>query len=123
MFDDPGRELRRLEQELLAAEAEELDNFEEYDEADDLLAEAKMLLGDYDDDPPIRNHANGYGRRMPNPAVDFSRTVYDDEDFDEDAAVLVEKTKTKGIGDLVFLAILEVIGILAIVGWWLQWLM
>ena len=132
MFDDPRKELRRLEEELLAAEYEqeeqieqydEFEDFGEYDEDEAILAEARALIGE--EEPPIyRNHANGYGTRMPNPAVDFNRTVYADEEFDEDSAVLVEKKKKeKGIGGLVFLAILELIGILGIVGWWVLWLL
>ena len=132
MFDDPRKELRRLEEELLAAEYEEEEPIEEYDEFEDfgaydedevILAEARALIGD--EEPPIyRNHANGYGARQPNPAVDFNRTVYADEEFDEADAVLVEKRKKeKGIGGLVFLAILELIGILGILGWWVLWLL
>ena len=77
----------------------------------------------------------------------WSYGVYDDEEFDEDAAILAEsprqrkkrikqekqqakaekkrrkkEKKQKGIGGLVLLAILEVFGILAIIGWWIQWL-
>ena len=127
MFDDPRKELPRREEELLAAEYEEEEQIEQYDEFEDfgeydedeaILAEARALIGE--EEPPIyRNHANGYGTRRPNPAVDFNRTVYADEEFDEDSAVLVEKKKKeKGIGGLVFLAILELIGILGSVGWW-----
>ena len=132
MFDDPRKELRRLEEELLAAEYEEEEQIEQYDEFEDfgeydedeaILAEARALIGE--EEPPIyRNHANGYGTRRPNPAVDFNRTVYADEEFDEDSAVLVEKKKKeKGIGGLVFLAILELIGILGIVGGGVLWLL
>ena len=144
MFDDPKKELQRMQRELLAAEQETEEEvytpFEDYtacgdyDEEEQLLKEAKMLIGDFDDEPPIRNHANGYGNRRTvsapqkappapkNPAVDFNRTVFSDEEFDEKNAVLVEE-QPKGIGGLLLLAILEVLGILAIVGWWIQWLM
>lgn len=119
IFDDPRRELRRLEEELLAEEREEEYEefgdygFEEYDEDAELLAQAKALIGD--EAPPVRRR---------NPAVDFNRTVYADEEFDEDDAVLVKKRKKeKGIGGLLFLAILELMGILGIVGWWILWLL
>lgn len=123
MFDDPKKELRRMEQELLAAEYEEEpepDFGDEFElEEGDWLQEAKALIGD-EEEIPIRNHANGYGTR--NYAVDFDRTVYDDEEMDEDKALFAEETKSKGIGGLVVLALLEVLGIVAIVLWWVQWL-
>lgn len=139
MFDDPRKNLHWMEQELLAEE-----DPEQPDEIYDTFSgEFQEPYGQYDDDalmdlvdelieeeapePPVRNFANGYGRRR-NPAVDFSRTVYADEEFDESAAVLVgeppkkKAKKKKGIKGLVFLAFLEILGILAIIGWWLQWL-
>lgn len=128
MFDDPKKELRRLEQELLAAEYEEEPEEQEEEfgsgfafEEDDWLQEAKTLIGE-EEEIPIRNHANGYGTRPRNYAVDFDRTVYDDEEMDEDKAVFVDEPKPKGIGGLVLLALLEVLGIVAIVWWWIQWL-
>lgn len=84
MFDDPGKNLRQMQEELLS---------EEFDEFED----------EYE--PP-----------------DYGRTVYEEEEYDADAAIYVEEPKKKGIGGLLLLAILEVAAILAIVGWWLQWL-
>lgn len=116
MFDDPGKELRRMKDELLAAEYEEEAEYED----EDWLEEAKELIGE--EEFPIRNHANGYGTR--NYAVDFNRMVYDDEELDETAAVFAEEPeKKKGIGGLVLLALLELLGILAIVWWWVRWLL
>lgn len=139
MFDDPKRELQRLEEELLAEEAEENPDQEEEpapeDEFDpffddDALNDAlygsdQGWLEDVDallQEPEVRNHANGYGTRRSNPAVDFPKTVYADEDLDESQAVFDDRPKPKGVGGLVFLAILEVIGILAVLLWWVQWL-
>lgn len=128
MFDDPKKELRRLEQELLAAEYEDEPEEQEAEfgsefvfEEEDWLREAKALIGE-EEEIPIRNHANGYGTRPGNYAADFDRTVYDDEEPDEDKAVFVDEPKSKGIGGLVLLALLEVLGIVAIVWWWVQWL-
>ena len=139
MFDDPRKNLHWMEQELLAEEEPEqpdeiYDTFggefqEPYGQYDDdaLMDLVDELIEEEAPEPPVRNFANGYGRRR-NPAVDFSRTVYVDEEFDESAAVLVgeppkkKAKKKKGIKGLVFLAFLEILGILAIIGWWLQWL-
>ena len=120
MFDDPNRELQWLEEALLAEEYEafyeEEDVFgedpEEYDEDAALLEEAKELIGD----KPRKKV------RRRNPAMEFSRTAYADEAFDEKAAVAPLKRKKKGIGGLTFLALLEIAGILAIAWWWIQWL-
>ena len=155
MFDDPSRELRRLEEELLAEEEEEEefeqseeDEYGEYDEFFDEEALNNALYGSdqgwvdnldelLSEEPEVRNHANGYGTRMEAPRKKASqaskkkekkakkRSVYEEEEYeqlDEDAAVFDDDYKEKGIGGLVFLAILEIIGILAVVRWWIQWL-
>lgn len=156
MFDDPSRELRRLEEELLAEEEEEEfeqseeDEYGEYDEFfdeddlnDALYGSDQGWVDNLDEllsgEPEVRNHANGYGTRMKAPQKKVSQAskkkkkakkvkkapVYEEEEYeelDEDAAVFDEDYKDKGIGGLVFLAILEIIGILAVVLWWIQWL-
>ena len=94
MFDDPKKELQRLQQQLLASEAQEDDSWLEELESDpeeDELNQIRMLLGD-------RERV----RMQPLP---------------------VPEKKEKGIGGLVALAILETAGILAILGWWLWYLM
>ena len=122
MFDDPGQNLKWLEEELLAAEEAEApeEDPEEYgedfyedtpDPDEDWLEEVDALLAP---EKPAR--------RRRHPAVDYTRTVYDDEELDEDAAVFDDDPPPKGIGGLLILAILEVLGILAVVGWWLKWL-
>ena len=120
MFDDPKNTLRRMEEELRAAEYEE-ETEPEYEE-DDWLADAKALIGE-DEDIPIRNHANGYGTRPMNYAMYDPREVYDEE-LDDDAVLYAqEPRKKKGIGGLVLLALLEVLGILAVLWWWARWLL
>ena len=147
MFDDPSRELRRLEEELLAEEEEEEafapSEEEDYGEYDEFFDEEDLNNALYGSDqgwvdnldellseePEVRNHANGYGTRMEAPRKKAKKAkkapVYEEEEYeqlDEDAAVFDEDYKEKGIGGLVFLAILEIIGILAAVLWWIQWL-
>ena len=101
MFDDPRKSLHRIEDELLDEELEDIlygdeENEDEYEEE---YRQPRARKG---------------GRR------DFHRAVYEDEDDDEDRYMILPKKK--GIKGLVFLAVLELIGILAIIGWWLQWL-
>ena len=101
MFDDPRKSLHRIEDELLDEELEDIlygdeENEDEYEEE---YRQPRARKG---------------GRR------DFHRTVYEDEDDDEDRYMLLPKRK--GIKGLVFLAVLEIIAIRAVLGWWLQWL-
>lgn len=96
MFDNPREKLDWMEDELLDEELEEI------------------LYGEDEEEEMERPR-----RRSRRPA-DFGRAVYEDEDDDEDRYMLLPKRK--GIKGLVFLAVLETIAILAILGWWLQWL-
>ena len=59
-------------------------------------------------------------RRKPSRAEKQERRTLDElHPMEERSAPVVKK---KGIKGLVFLAILEIIGILLVMGWWLQWL-
>ena len=100
MFDDPRKSLRWMEDELLD---EELEDILYGDEEDEEYEETYRQ-------PRIRK-----GRQQ-----DFHRAVYEDEDDDEDRYMILPKKK--GIKGLVFLAVLEIIAILAVLGWRLQWL-
>lgn len=95
MADMRKRYLRQLEDELLEEEAEAL-----FDEEDEL---------------PERPYEH---RRI---RADFGRMAYED-DPREANAVYDEGPHPKGAGSLVFLAILELLGIAAIIGWWIKWL-
>jgi len=104
VFDDPRQKLRWMEQELLAEE--ETDDFlEDFDP--ELREELELTPDDL--------------RPGKNLAVDFSRAVYEDES-DIEADYVPPTKKKKGVGGLVFLALMEILGILAIIGWWKQWL-
>ena len=96
MFDDPRKKLEWLNQELLEAE-EEYEDWKEDQDEDEL-------------DP-------GY-----NYAVDFGRTVFDDEEEPDGDLTYVAAPKKRKNKGLRFLLFLEVIGILAVIGWWLRWL-
>ena len=98
MFDDPRKSLHWMEDELLDEELEDI------------------LYGDEEDEEEEYERPRRRGRKQ----RDFHRAVYEDEDDDEERYMLLPKRK--GIKGLVFVAVLETIAILAILGWWLQWL-
>ena len=107
MFDDPKEELRRLAERLLEEE--------EPESPGDWLEDAHRLLGDdpYEEEeeepdwqePAVRNFANGYG---------WGRPVYSDvpEEYSDEP-------REKGVRGLVILACLELLGIGALVAYWL----
>ena len=123
MFDDPKKDLKRLEQQLLAEEAKEdpaEDLFEEEEDWLDVqLREAHALL----DGPAVR-------RSEPEDVFRFL-----EEDVQENTAAVSgksrpaspkeerKKRKEKGVGGLVFLACLETLGIIAVLLWWATWLL
>lgn len=107
MFDDPGKELKWLEDALL--EPDDLPPEEQEDELD-----LEALLEE-------RPAATRRPTRRP-AARDFSRTVYD-EPVDDSALVPDNDPKPKGIGGLVVLAFLELAGIVAVTLWWVKWVL
>ena len=126
MFDDPKKELRRMEQALWEAEEEALleQSGQEDDDLEELLQE-QWLTEDalaQQENIPIRNHANNYGRRPGNFAPDIQRTVYDDEADVQDRAVTPAEPEKKGVGGLFLLLLLEILGILLVILWWVKWL-
>ena len=144
-------ELWKLQQELLAAEEEEfeeedldLEDLEEYLEETPENEEEEGYEGcftsdyeeEYGQEPFYRNHANGYGDQVRNYANRYGRGSpkrFDDDDFfdeddfaDEDVLYKKDYKKAKrkkrrqNFG-LVILAILEIMGIAAILLWWASW--
>lgn len=100
MFDDPKRKLQELEDQLLAAEDHTL---QQEDEFQKIYAEVLAEFGPGDaqeQEPPIRNFANGYGRNahpvtpMPEP-----------KPIAREAEAIPPRRER--IGGLVFLVILE----------------
>jgi hypothetical protein len=125
MFDDPQKELKRLEEQLLAEE--------DSDWLDNELEAMHRLLGDEpkkaDMDETrvyrnfangygeqIRNFANGYGEGQPSGRVDDEQT---DSELDTYSDQVPEPEKKKSAAGLVILACLETLGILAIIAYWL----
>ena len=113
MFDDPKKELQKLEDQLLAAEINhetaELNN-EEFEELYDRILEEfgprEQHDGMPDSDSPIRNYANGYGRDL---------TAGDEIIPDEEPA-----PRKKGVKGLVFLVTLEVLAIAGLAAYWIM---
>ncbi len=119
MFDDPKKDLKWLEQQLLAAEQDQEEPDEDWfeEEQDWLeteLQEARVLLGD----APAR-------RSQPE---DVFRFLEEDMLEEEPEAVHPstqkrKNRKEKGIGGLVLLVCLETAGIIAVLLWWVAWLL
>lgn len=108
MFDDPNKELKQLEEKLLAEEADQNDWFEKE------LEEAKSLLGETDNkkrkaagaqNPQVRNFANNYGKDHADPEKKE------------------EKPKKKGIKGLAIVAVVETLAIAGLVAYWLMFLL
>ena len=127
MRDDPRKNLKWLEQQLLQEEAPQRVTTQ----TEDLLARADAALGLDPEESPLGN----FSRKSRGAKAEQAHVRHQ---FDESAAV-VPKTKKQlrkeakqataaekkaavnhKLKDLVFLAVLEIIGILCILGWWLQ---
>ena len=135
MFDDPKKELRRLQQELLAEEEYEEAYFDEEDWLDQEIAEAKALSGYQEPaEPPVRNFANGYGAvRQPEPqrpaqpqqrtylsgysTYQESRPGYQTHRDYRDQ-VMEEEPEEEKLGGLVALACLLTMGIVGVALYW-----
>ena len=128
MRDDPRRNLKWLEQQL-----QESDPIDPYmDETAELLARVDQAL---EEEPEPPTFAPKSRRKTKGEQAERSHI---EKQFDESAAVLTKTKKqlrreakqqkkaqkkagiNRNIKGLVFLAVLELMGILAILGWWLQ---
>ena len=118
MFDDPKKELQKLEDQLLAAEINHQTadlNDEEFEELYDKILEEfgprEENNGAPVSEPPIRNFANDYGKAAPaRPLPDGDEILSDDE----------PAAPKKGVKGLVFLAVLEILAIAAVAAYWLM---
>ena len=112
MFDDPKKDLKWLEQQLLAQEqSQEEPEEEEEDWLEPELQEAHSLRK-----PQHRSQPE-----------DVFRFLEEDAE-EEDIPVLPSrgrrhKRKEKGLGGLVFLACAEILAIAALLIWWALWLL
>ena len=109
LFDDPKRKLRELEDQLLAEETvtEKPD--------DDFQIDTEILADIGDDEVPIRNFANGYGRKVQPvtpvapPPMPEPEPVWEEEPLPQ----------RERIGGLVFLVILECLIFAGLAACWL----
>ena len=117
MFDDPKKELERLEEELLAADKKD-DEFERFyaDIFDEFGTEPKVEETAPQPQKSGRNYANGYGTRPEKAEPRKAETAEDYQDTDRRSAPA--RKKKKGNGGLVLLACLECLGIIGVVLWW-----
>ena len=110
MFDDTKKELKELESELLAAEPQEAPLLD--DDFETFFDEIKAEYGSQNDEPAIRNFANGYGKYQapaaPRPAP---------------APAPVQEPRKKRHGGLGFLIFLEIVALIAVLGFWALYLL
>ena len=114
MFEDPKKELKALEGRMLAAEesreAPLLD-----DDFETLFNEIKAEYGPRNNEPPVRNFANNYGRpTAPRPA---SRPA------PAPAPAPVPEPRKKRKTGLGFLIFLEIVALIAVLGFWALYLL
>ena len=127
MRDNPRKNLKWMQQQLMEVEAPS--SFVSDD--DDLIRRVDDLLEESPEEAPLGN----FSRKS---KAARAEQAHIRQQFDESAAVLTKTKKqlrretkqqkaaekkanvNRSIGGLVFLAVLECIGILAILGWWLQ---
>jgi len=103
MFDDPQKELKRLEEELLKKEMDDTE-FEQF--YHDIYEEFAPVE---EEEPVVRNHANQYGNAVPK----AKPSTYADT-----PRAVAPKKKDKGVRGLMITICLECVGIAAVVLWW-----
>ena len=108
MFDDPKEELRQLEEQLLAAEEPLEASMLDEKEFETLYNEILEEFGSQNDEPPVRNFANGYGRSDPQP-----REI-------PQPAPPAPEPPVKGNGALIFTLCLEILAIFAVAFFWIM---
>ena len=108
MFDNPKKALERLQEELLAAESHDsVEDFEDeiFDspQQDDLLDD-ELYAVLYDD------------RKLSRRSAGF------EADYEMNSDRYVPAPKKKGIGGMLFLALLELVLAIVLFAWWQGWL-
>lgn len=125
MFDDPKKDLKWLEQQLLAQEDpqnqdQEEDLLSEEDWLEVELREARALL---DNGAPRQRRREDAFAFLEEDIQNEGAAVYADDPRQTPAPRGKKKKKEKGVGGLVFLACMETLGIIAVMLWWVIWLL
>lgn len=111
MFDDPGRELARLQEKLLETDEPPLEELYE-DNTDETLDEIREILrqSDWDEEerPPL------YRSYSHEPE---SSNVY--ELLEEEQPAKQKRAEKKG--GLVFAILVEMLGLVTLLTWWMLW--
>ena len=138
MFDDPKKELQRLQQQLLAEDEDELnDLMEEYADEDYEDFFDEDYEEEYDQEDYLRHFSGGYEDRdrsnRGNSIFDEIEDAFDEDEDDEPFALFVEnkrglfgrrkvvsQKKGKKITSRGFkiMILLEIIAILCVAIWW-----
>ena len=126
MFDDPKKQLKDLEDQLLAAEMtdEEFERFygdiyeefgrhkqDDWQEQEDLLADQPARI--------VRNYANGYGKTADRSAPKSQPKPNPRNAYADNGRSVPPQNKETGIKGLVITACLLSLGIVAVVLWWI----
>ena len=116
MFDNPKKELERLQAQLLAVESDHEEEFEDFsDQIDDEFTEEEGFDAELDallngGAPRHRNERNVSGRA----------TGFDADDYEMDTSRYVPAPRKKGIGCLAAFGIFQAIVIIALIAWLLR---
>ncbi len=113
LFDNPRKELERLERELRAVE-EEPTLEETYEDPEDALEEMKAFLAEEDWEESRREPL--YRRYSAEPEEDAPPRP-------EKPGPVPAERKRKRNGGLIVILLLETVALLGVIGWWLRWLM
>lgn len=101
-FDDPRRTLQDLERELREAEPE-----------------APHWDEEQTDEEDGTNYAPSFRRMAYADETLDDRQVYYEEDYRAAKQTRKQKKRRRGLGGVI---LLELLGIAAVIGWWIQWL-
>ena len=122
MRDDAKKNLKRVEEELLAEVSLEEEFGDWIKEEEDWLEDARELLTDnasrsrraFDFDAEEEDDSTVYAPSKKQAKTKAQKKV---------KAKKAKVRKEKGVGGLVFLALLELVGIAAVLVWWVLWLL
>lgn len=109
LFDNPKKELERLERELLAAE-EEPTLEETYEDPDAALEEMKAFLAEEDWEE---------SRREPL----YRRYTQEEDRREPPRQKPPQERKRKKNGGLILILLIETAALIGVIVWWLRWLM